>query len=73
MLAAFGVRTLQHQRRTGRTGFHGIKGRPGSLEWWGGALFALALLLGLLGPHWPPPDCSTRWCSLTTRCSRCSD
>ncbi|UUV28685.1 isoprenylcysteine carboxylmethyltransferase family protein [Amycolatopsis roodepoortensis] len=50
LLAAFGLRTLQHYRSTGETGFRGVSGRPGSLEWWGGALFVVALLLGLLAP-----------------------
>lgn len=34
--------------RTGSSGFNGISGRPGSLSWWGGVLFVVALLLGLL-------------------------
>jgi protein-S-isoprenylcysteine O-methyltransferase Ste14 len=37
-------------RRTGDTGFRGISGRAGSPEWWGGALFVLALVAGVLGP-----------------------
>lgn len=36
--------------RTGSTGFRGISGRPGSTEWWGGVLFAVALALGALAP-----------------------
>ena len=47
---AFGVRTVAHYRRTGSTGFHGVSGRPGSAEWWGGALFVVALVLGLAAP-----------------------
>ncbi|MEU8413805.1 isoprenylcysteine carboxylmethyltransferase family protein [Amycolatopsis japonica] len=50
MLTAFGLRTVQHYRRTGETGFRGVTGHPGSLEWWGGVLFVLALLLALLAP-----------------------
>jgi protein-S-isoprenylcysteine O-methyltransferase Ste14 len=50
LATAFGLRSLLQYRRTGSTGFHGVSGRPGSLEWCGGALFVLALLLGLLGP-----------------------
>jgi protein-S-isoprenylcysteine O-methyltransferase Ste14 len=50
LLTAFGLRSLRHYRRTGSTGFRGVSGRPGSLEWWGSALFVLALLLGLAGP-----------------------
>ena len=47
---AFGVRTWLHRRRTGSSGFHGISGRPGSLEWIGGVLFAVAVALGFAGP-----------------------
>ena len=47
---AFGVRTWLQIRRTGSSGFHGISGRPGSLSWWAGVLFVLALLLGLAAP-----------------------
>jgi protein-S-isoprenylcysteine O-methyltransferase Ste14 len=50
LLVALGLRGLLQYRRTGSTGFRGVTGRPGSLEWWGGALFVLALLLGLAGP-----------------------
>jgi protein-S-isoprenylcysteine O-methyltransferase Ste14 len=47
---AFGLRTLVQLRRTGSSGFRGISGRPGSIEWFGGVLFVAALLLGLLAP-----------------------
>ncbi|MGI5506382.1 methyltransferase family protein [Lentzea sp. CA-135723] len=47
---AFGVRSWLQWRHTGSTGFRGVSGRPGSLEWWGGALFVLALVLGLAAP-----------------------
>ncbi len=47
---AFGLRTALQLRRTGSTGFHGIGGRPGSAEWWGGVLFVLALLAGAAAP-----------------------
>jgi protein-S-isoprenylcysteine O-methyltransferase Ste14 len=47
---AFGLRTYQHLRSTGSAGFHGLSGRPGSAEWWGGALFGLGVLLSLLAP-----------------------
>jgi protein-S-isoprenylcysteine O-methyltransferase Ste14 len=50
LVAAFGVRTAVHYRRTGSTGFRGLSGRPGSAEWWGGLLFALALLVGVAAP-----------------------
>lgn len=47
---AFGLRTAIQVRRTGSTGFVGLRGRPGSVEWLGGVLFAVALLLGALAP-----------------------
>jgi protein-S-isoprenylcysteine O-methyltransferase Ste14 len=47
---AFGVRTAVHLRRTGSSGFHGISGRPGSAEWTGGVLFAVAVALGAAAP-----------------------
>ena len=47
---AFGLRTLVQRRRTGSSGFHGISGRPGSPEWIGGVLFAVALVLVVLAP-----------------------
>lgn len=31
LVAAFGVRSWVHRRRTGSSGFHGISGAPGSL------------------------------------------
>lgn len=43
----FGVRTWLQIRRTGRSGFNGISGRPGSLRWFAGVLFVAALVLGL--------------------------
>lgn len=46
---AFGLRTLLHWRRTGSTGFKGISGKPGSLEWFAGVLFVVALLGGFVG------------------------
>jgi len=50
LLLAFGLRSLLQFRRTGSTGFVGISGRVGSAEWWGGALFAVALVAGLGAP-----------------------
>lgn len=46
----FGVRTWLQLRRTGATGFAGLSGRPGSAAWFGGLLFALAMLLALAAP-----------------------
>ena len=50
LLLTFGLRTLVHLRRTGSSGFHGISGRPGSAEWTGGVLFAVAIVLGVAAP-----------------------
>ncbi|MBO3095538.1 methyltransferase family protein [Cellulomonas dongxiuzhuiae] len=50
VVAAFGIRTWMHRRRTGSTGWRGLSGRPGSAEWWGGTMFAAAMLLGAAGP-----------------------
>ena len=50
LVLAFGVRTWMQWRATGSTGFRGISGRPGSLPWWGGVLFIVALVLGLAAP-----------------------
>lgn len=50
MAIAFGLRTLQHRRRTGTTGFHGVSGRPGSVEWVAGVLFVFALVAGIAAP-----------------------
>lgn len=40
---------MAHRRRTGWSGFSGISGAAGSVEWWGGVLFAGALALAVLG------------------------
>lgn len=50
LVLGFGVRTAVHLRRTGSSGFKGISGRPGSAEWTGGVLFAVAIVLGLAAP-----------------------
>ena len=47
---AFGLRSIVHHRRTGSTGFVGISGGVGSVEWFGGALFAVALAAGVAAP-----------------------
>jgi protein-S-isoprenylcysteine O-methyltransferase Ste14 len=47
---AFGLRSWLQLRRTGSTGFVGLRGRPFSAEWLGGVLFALALALGFAAP-----------------------
>lgn len=47
---AFGLRAILHYRRTGTTGFIGLGGRPGSIEWCAGLLFTVALLGGVAAP-----------------------
>ena len=47
---AFGLRTFVQWRRTGSTGFKGVSGRPGSLEWIGRVLFIVALVCGIAAP-----------------------
>lgn len=49
-LLCFVLRSLVQRIRTGSTGFKGISGRPGSIEWTGGVLFVVALALGVLAP-----------------------
>jgi len=46
----FALRSVVQHVRTGSTGFKGISGRPGSMEWTGGVLFVVALALGVLAP-----------------------
>ena len=46
----FGVRSFMMWRRTGTTGFRGISGRVGSLEWLGGVGFAVAIGLVFVAP-----------------------
>lgn len=47
---AFGLRSYLQWRRTGATGFKGIGGRPGSVEWLAGVGFVAALGLGAAAP-----------------------
>jgi protein-S-isoprenylcysteine O-methyltransferase Ste14 len=50
LVVTFGLRAVIHRRRTGSSGMHGISGRPFTLPWWGGALFVLAIVMGLAAP-----------------------
>ena len=50
MVFAFGLRTWLQIRRTGESGFKGISGRPGSLEWIAGVLFVIAIAVGVAAP-----------------------
>jgi len=47
---AFGLRTVVQLRQTGESGFRGISGKPGSLEWLAGILFVVAVLVGFAAP-----------------------
>ncbi|MEX1361945.1 MAG: isoprenylcysteine carboxylmethyltransferase family protein, partial [Nannocystaceae bacterium] len=46
-LVAIVARSILQRRRTGSTGWRGVHGRPGSVEWWAGIMMAVAVL-GLL-------------------------
>lgn len=46
----FGARAVLLRRQTGTSGFHGISGRPGSLQWIGGVTFVVAVGLGVIAP-----------------------
>ncbi|MEB3031146.1 methyltransferase family protein [[Mycobacterium] nativiensis] len=46
----FGWRSWLQYRRTGSTGFRGISGRPGSLEWLAGVGFVIAIITGIAAP-----------------------
>ena len=46
----FGWRSWVQRRRTGSTGFRGISGRPGSVEWIAGAGFVVAFAIVALAP-----------------------
>jgi len=61
---AFGLRSLVHHRRTGTTGFVGLSGRPGSIEWLGGVLFGVALLAGVAAPCLQLAGLVTPWTAL---------
>jgi protein-S-isoprenylcysteine O-methyltransferase Ste14 len=50
LLLAFGLRVAIQLRRTGASGFKGLSGRPGSVEWLTGILFVVALLMGAAAP-----------------------
>jgi len=47
---ALGLRSVIQVRRTGSTGFKGVSGSPGSLEWYAGILFGVAVVIGVLAP-----------------------
>jgi protein-S-isoprenylcysteine O-methyltransferase Ste14 len=49
-LLGFGWRSWEQRRRTGSTGFRGITGRPGSLEWFAGVGFIISMGVAVFGP-----------------------
>lgn len=64
----FGWRSWVQYRQTGSTGFRGIHGKPGSLEWLAGAGFIVAIIVGvgapvaqLLGVLTPIPVLQAPW------------
>ena len=61
---AFGLRSLVHWWQTGTSGFLGISGRPGSVEWLGGVGFTVAALLGPLAPALVLVGASATWPAL---------
>lgn len=50
LVVGFGWRSLEQRRRTGSTGFRGVSGRIGSLEWCAGVGFVAALALAVAAP-----------------------
>jgi protein-S-isoprenylcysteine O-methyltransferase Ste14 len=50
LVLTFGVRSILARRRGVDAGFRGISGRPGDAAWWGGVLFVVALIAGLVAP-----------------------
>ena len=49
-LLGFAWRAWLQRRRTGSTGFHGVSGAIGSMEWIAGAGFVVALAVAVVGP-----------------------
>ncbi len=49
-LLGFGWRSWRQYRRTGSSGFKGISGRVGSVEWFAGVGFILALVIAVAAP-----------------------
>jgi len=49
-LLGFGWRSWEQRRRTGSTGFRGVSGRPGSVEWFAGVGFVAALAAAVSAP-----------------------
>jgi protein-S-isoprenylcysteine O-methyltransferase Ste14 len=49
-LLGFGWRSVVQRRRTGSTGFKGVSGRPGSVEWLAGVGFIVAIVIAVAAP-----------------------
>lgn len=49
-LLGFGWRSWVQRKRTGSTGFKGISGRPGSIEWFAGVGFILSMAVAFFAP-----------------------
>jgi protein-S-isoprenylcysteine O-methyltransferase Ste14 len=49
-LLGFLLRVAIQFRRTGDTGLRGVKGRPGSVEWFAGVAFVAAIAVGVAAP-----------------------
>jgi protein-S-isoprenylcysteine O-methyltransferase Ste14 len=49
-LVGIGIRIWVQVRRTGDTGFRGLSGTPGSIEWLAGVLFVVAVVAGVTAP-----------------------
>ena len=49
-LLGFGWRSWEQRRRTGSTGFKGISGRPGSMEWCAGVGFIVSMAVAFFAP-----------------------
>jgi len=49
-LLGFGWRSWEQRRRTGSTGFKGISGRPGSIEWFAGVGFVISMAVAFFAP-----------------------
>lgn len=61
MALAFGWRSYVQWRSTGSTGFRGASGPVGSAGWWGGFLFAAAVVAGLAAPVLTLAGLTTPW------------
>lgn len=50
LMLAFGARAVVHRRRTGSTGFRGLRRDAGPVEKLAGVLFVVAVVIGLVAP-----------------------